>query len=82
MKTKSVDAMDHGELILLFIAINQANEKNRSIAAFCQRESIDLRTLYHDAASDRNEKNSVFPNSSCEGCGTVRVRRKSIQLKG
>jgi hypothetical protein len=61
MKTKSVDAMDHGELILLFIAINQANEKNRSIAAFCQREIIDLRTLYHDAASDRNEKNSVFP---------------------
>ena len=40
--------MDHGELILLFIAINQANEKNRSIAAFCQRGSIDLRTLYPD----------------------------------
>jgi hypothetical protein len=35
-------------------------KKNRSIAAFCQRESIDLRTLYHDAASNRNEKNSVF----------------------
>jgi len=36
-------------------------KKDRSIAAFCQRESIDLRTLYHDAASDRNEKNSVSP---------------------
>ena len=57
-------------------------KKIEASPAFCQRESIDLRTLYHDAASNRNEKNSVFPNSSCEGTGTVRVRRKSIQLKG
>jgi len=63
MKTRSGDTIDHGELILLFIAINRTSEKKSKLAAFCQRGSIDLRTLYHDAASDRNDKSSVFSKS-------------------